>query len=622
MTALYELKAAVLASIENTGIPVMCSMSFEENGRTFTGCSVEAFAATIEGLGVEAAGINCSLGPDEIYPLAKKLCEVTNLPVFAKPNAGLPDPATGEYDITAADFTVMIAKYAELGVSAIGGCCSTYPGFIADLSKMLDGDMDYIAKQAIIQEDEGAEVLDVNVSVPGIDEVKVLPAIVKHVQSVTDLPLQIDCSNAEAVEAAFRVYNGKAIVNSVNGEETSRRAILPIVRKYSAAVIGLTLDEEGIPETAEKRVEIAEKIQRSCREIGILDNNIVIDCLTLTVSVQPEGAKQTLEAMRRVKKELGLKTVLGVSNISFGLPHRPVINSTFLTMAIGCGLDIVIIDPGNVPVMDALHTACVLMNIDKNAEKYIARFGNRKEPAKTAVHGSTCAQGEEISVGTAESGAAGSGDSDKNSIYYCLEKALGSDARKLISAMLETKDEMSILNEDLIPALDRIGKNFEAGRLFLPQMMQTAGAVQERFEVIKANFLEKGEQKISRGRIVIATVKGDIHDVGKNIVKVIMDNYGFEMIDLGKDVDPEAVVEAAIENDVRLVGLSALMTTTLGSMEETIKQLHRAKPDCKVMVGDAVLTAEYAEKIGADYYSKDAMQAVEAAKDALKDADV
>ena len=656
MTDLYEMKAALLAAKENSDLPVICSMSFEKDGRTFTGCSIEAMATTLPGLGADAIGINCSLGPVEILPLAQRLKEASDVPVFFKPNAGLPDPATGGYDITADDFALTMEEFMDLGPVFIGGCCGTDPGYISRLRKiidsrgdgecrceekkdrptricsatkvvefdhtvvcgerlnptgkkrlrqaLLDGDMNYILKQAIAQDEEGAEMLDVNVGVPGIDEVKVLPEVIKAVQTVTNLPLQIDSSNAEAVEAALRVYNGKAMINSVNGEKESMEKILPLAKKYGACVIGLTLDEDGIPESTEKRIEVAKKIIAEAEKIGVPGKDVVVDCLTLTASAQQAGVRQTLNAIRRVKDELGSNTALGVSNISFGLPARPLINKTFLVMALECGLDVPIIDPGNKEMMAAVATFEMLTGRDKNAVRYIELYSDYEVGAVT-----------EKSAQTANEAAAA--DEEKSGVAYYIEKGLENETAEEIRKLLEDNDEMTVVNDWLIPALDKVGKGFETGKIFLPQMIQAAQAAQAGFEVIKQKMAEGGGEKISLGKVIIATVKGDVHDIGKNIVKVIMENYGFEMIDLGKDVPPQAVVDAMLEHDAKIVGLSALMTTTLPSMEETIKAVKAVRPECSILAGGAVLTEEYAAEIGADYYCKDAMKAVEAAKDAI-----
>ena len=654
MTDLYEVKAAVLAAKENSDLPVMVSMSFEANGRTFTGTSLEAMALTLEGLGVDAMGINCSLGPDDIFPMIMKLKTLTSVPVFAKPNAGLPDPSTGAYAMDAEDFAKKMSGFFREGVGILGGCCGTTPEFIEGISKeaglyetspqecdrtlslcsgsnvvkvdhvtvigerinptgkkrlkqaLIDEDYDYILSQAMEQIDAGAEILDVNVGVPKLDDVKMLPRVVKKLQSITDLPLQIDSGNPEAIEAALRVYNGKAIVNSVNGEEAVMDRILPSVKKYGAAVVGLTLDEKGIPDTAEERFAIAERILTKCLEYGIPRENVIIDCLTLTVSAQQKEVVETLKALRMVKERLGLKTCLGVSNISFGLPARAIINRTFLTMAMECGLDLPIINPNNEDMMASIAAFHVLHNIDRNSVDFIEKYGN------VDVISSISSKKENNST-----------DSTKNNgnhdVFYSIEKGMGSETVSLVKALLETEDEMTVVNKYLIPALDRVGQGFEKGTIFLPQMLQAAQAAQAGFDIIKERLANKDQKQVSQGPIIIATVKGDIHDIGKNIVKVIMENYGFEMIDLGKDVSPELIVETVLARDARMVGLSALMTTTLKSMEETIVKVKEAKPDCRIFVGGAVLTADYAEKIGADYYCKDALKSVEAAQEVFNE---
>lgn len=654
MTDLYEVKAAVLAVKENSDLPLMVSMSFEENERTFTGTSLEAMAITLEGLGVDAIGINCSLGPVEILPMAKKLRKLTNLPVFAKPNAGLPDPATGAYDISCEQFVETLTGYLGEGINMIGGCCGTNPEYIKGLAEFRDGfsksdakqncdkqlkvcsgntvvtvdhisvigerinptgkkrlkqalldeDFDYILSQAVEQIDAGAEILDVNVGVPSLDDVKMLPKVIKQLQSITGLPLQIDSSNPEAIEAALRVYNGKAIVNSVNGEEKVMDEILPLVKKYGAAVVGLTLDENGIPETAEGRFEIAERILAKAEQYGIAKEDVIIDCLTLTASAQQKGAGETLRAVRMVKEKLGLKTALGVSNISFGLPVRPIVNRTFLTLAMENGLDLPIMNPNDEDMMASIFAYNVLKNVDENAVKYIDRY------ADAAINTSKISQKKD-KVLTDTSGK----ESQFHDIFYCIEKGMKGETVNSVNELLKINDEMAIVNEYLIPALDKVGKGFEKGTIFLPQMLQAAMAAQAGFDVIKEHLAASDKETVSLGEVVIATVKGDIHDIGKNIVKVIMDNYGYKMIDLGRDVPAETIVEVVVQKNIKLVGLSALMTTTLKSMEDTIKAINEAAPDCKVMVGGAVLTEDYAAEIGADYYCKDAMKSVEAAQE-------
>lgn len=652
MTDLYEVKAAVLAAKEQTNLPVMVSMTFEETGRTFTGTSIECMTAVLEGLGVDAVGINCSLGPVEIFPLAEKMCQLTDLPVFVKPNAGLPDPRTGAYTIGPEEFARAMAEYRHLGIAMAGGCCGTTPDYIARMKAVFAGmerkqrtpsarescvcsatncvaidhvtvigerinptgkkrlkqalieeDYDYLLSQAVQQADAGAQVLDVNVGIPDIEEARVLPAVVKKIQAVTDLPLQIDSSDPAAIEAALRVYNGKAIVNSVNGEEKSLSSILPVVKKYGAAVVGLTLDENGIPSKAEDRLAIAGRILKRAMDLGIPKKDVFIDCLTLTASAQQAEVKETLKAVRMVKEELGLHTVLGVSNISFGLPCRPLVNRTFLALAMENGLDLPIINPNDEDMMGTIFAFEMLHNRDENAQNFIERY-------------------RDVSLGTMTRGNDDSGtrsggmpEETENELFHALEKGMKGETVHAVQKLLETKDEMTVVNDYLIPALDKVGQGFEKGTIFLPQMMQAATAAQGGFEVIKERLAASGKAGVSKGQVVIATVKGDIHDIGKNIVKVIMENYGFEMIDLGRDVPAETIVNTVVEKNIRLVGLSALMTTTLKSMEETIAAVRAAAPDCKFLVGGAVLTPDYAEKIGADYYCKDAMKSVEAAKE-------
>ena len=652
MTDLYEVKAAVLAAKENSSLSVMVSMTFEENGRTFTGCSIEAMALLLEGLGADAAGINCSLGPDEIYPLAKKLCESTSLPIFVKPNAGLPDPETGEYKIDPKEFGKSLERYVDLGISMVGGCCGTTPEYIQVLSEtvgkmekkeriidrsskvssavkvveindvtvigerinptgkklmreaLLNKDNGYILRQAIAQVDAGAKILDVNVGAPGVNENEVLPQVVKSIQSITDLPLQLDSTEPAALEAALRVYNGKPIINSVNGSEESLKTVLPIVKKYGAAVVGLTLDENGIPEKKEGRFEIAKRILDAALSYGIRKEDVFIDCLTLTASAQQDGAMETLGAVEMVKKELGLKTVLGVSNISFGLPDRELLNHSFLLMAMEKGLDLPIINPNTESMMDAIRAFRVLANRDLQSVDYIKTYKDRPKVTKTVV-AQTVAETSEIT------GA-------QHPLMKAIKDGLLDETVALTEKMLEDTDPMEVVNTYLIPALDKTGELFEKGTLFLPQLLQAANAAQGAFEIVKKRLSKvSSDTDVVKGPIVIATVQGDIHDIGKNIVKVILENYGYQVIDLGRDVAPEEIVKVAKERQAPLVGLSALMTTTLKSMEETISQLAKENLVCKVMVGGAVLTPDYALKIGADYYAKDAKKAVDIAKEVI-----
>ena len=666
MTDLYEVKAAILAAKENTPLPVLAAMTFEAGGRTFTGCTVEALALLAEGLGADGVGINCSLGPAEIYPLARRLCAATDLPVFIKPNAGLPDPATGAYSVGPEQFCAELSRYHALGIAAVGGCCGTTPEYIALLAEtfadkapvprapvqrsavctptrtveidtvrvigerinptgkkrfqqaLRDGDMDYLLAQAVEQANAGAEILDVNVGLPDVDEAAMMARAVKAIQSVCELPLQLDSTKADALEAGLRVYNGKPIVNSVNAEQAVLERLLPLCKKYGAAVVGLTLDENGIPPKAEARFALAEKIVAAAGAAGIPRTDVYIDCLTLTASAQQEAVLETLKAVRMVKERLGVHTVLGVSNISFGLPCREQVNTSFLTLAMAHGLDLPILNPGSAAMMAAVASFKVLYNLDHDSRDYIARYAGQI-PAVPGAVGSAA-----VVPGAAIPGAAASGASMQGapvhadiSLRDAVLQGLKAQAASAARAALRTAEPEQLVNTVLIPALDAVGDGFEKGTLFLPQLLQSAGAAQAAFDVVKDAIAASGKAGGGKGKIVIATVKGDIHDIGKNIVKTLLENYGYDMIDLGRDVPPEAVVQAVREHEVRLVGLSALMTTTLCSMEETINALHAANLPCRVMVGGAVLTPEYAKKIGADYYAKDAKQSVDIAKEVL-----
>ncbi len=702
MTDIYDVKAAVLAVKENTDLPLMVTMSFEESGRTFLGTGLENMAMVLEGLGADAIGINCSLGPAQILPLIKELMTYTGLPVIAKPNAGLPDPSTGEYDIGAEEFAEIMKQYVDAGVAMVGGCCGTTPDYIRGIAEyassergtsttveegvglytgeyfrrpkgpltgaieeahrpqeftlnslfgmentyrplkvcssskvvtvdhvtvigerlnptgkkklknaLVNRDFDYIIEQAMKQIEAGAEILDVNVGVPGIDEAALMPEVVKKLQAITNVPLQIDSSNADAIEAALRVYNGKPIVNSVNGDDEVMERILPIVKKYGAAVIGLTLDSRGIPETSEERFEIAQRIVNRAEEYGIPRENIIIDCLTLTASAQQKEVDETLKTVRMVKERLGLATALGVSNVSFGLPLRAVINRTFMTMALENGLDLPIINPNDEEMMASIYAFNVLKNRDEGAVEYIERY--KDAVPKKSIDKAGNKPGTE--TGAKAAGGEKAISDGEAAVAHAIENGLEGEAAKAIEALLQSKQPLDIVNQDLIPALDRVGKGFERGEVFLPSMLQSAQAAQVGFDVIKKAMEESGIKGEDAGDVVIATVKGDIHDIGKNIVKVIMENYGFNMIDLGRDVPAEEVVDKVRTQGIRLVGLSALMTTTLASMEETIKAIKAEDPTVKVMVGGAVLTEEYAYEMGADYYCSDAMKSVEAAQD-------
>ncbi|MCI9654698.1 MAG: dihydropteroate synthase [Lawsonibacter sp.] len=651
MTDLQECRAALLAVKENSSLPVLVSMTYEERGRTFLGHAPACAALTLEGMGADAIGINCSLGPREIPALVEELTRWTTLPVSVKPNAGLPDPGGAGYDITADQFAAAMAELTGLGVKCYGGCCGTTPEYIAKLCKALEGrtirevpravpaavcspvcavpidrvrvigerinptgkkrmkeallrdDVDFMLSQALEQVQAGADILDVNVGLPEIDEAGMMVKVVKALQGVTDAPLQLDSTRPEVLEKALRVCCGKAIVNSVNGDEETLDAILPLVKKYGAAVVGLTLDKEGIPRTAQARVDIARRILDRALALGIRREDVYIDCLTLTVSAEQEGASQTLEALERVKKELGLKTVLGVSNISFGLPARPLVNQNFLTMAMTKGLDLPIINPNLEAMMAAVRCYHLLMNIDTDAREYIAAYANAD--VSTSI----------TSGGNAPQSAAPAGE---RTLEQIVAAGLKGEAGPATRRLLETTDAMTVVDEILIPALDRVGADFEAGRVFLPQLIQAAGAAQAAFEVIRGRLsAQPGGEDTRKGTIVLATVKGDIHDIGKNIVKVLLENYGYPVVDLGKDVEPAAVVEAAKKHSAPLVGLSALMTTTLGSMEDTIRLLRAEQVSCQVVVGGAVLTPDYAKKIGADFYARDAKESVDVARQVI-----
>ncbi len=648
MTDLYELKAAVLAAKENSALPVFTSMSFEANGRTFTGCTVESYAVTAAGLGADAVGINCSLGPQEILPFARRLCRTVpaGVPVFVKPNAGLPN-LDGSYDLTAEDFARQMQAYAATGVSMLGGCCGTTPAYIAALraafaaqtpaqkiplrrsclctpvrfvevdgitvvgerinptgkkrlqQALREGDSAYPCAQAVAQAEAGAEVLDVNAGLPGIDEAAVLERLVCELQAVTDLPLQLDSSDPAALARALRVYNGKPIVNSVNGEQKTLDAILPLCKKYGAAVVGLTLDEHGIPDDAEGRLAIARRIVAATDAAGIPREDVYIDCLTLTASAQQEGAAQTLQALTRCKRELGVRTVLGVSNISFGLPCRGYLNTTFLTMAMAAGLDLAIMNPNTPEMMAAVRAYRVLTAQDPQSAAYVQAYANVQ------------LQTQAVAAAPAAPQNAASCDA----LFEAVRRGLQDEARAAAEAALATQEPLAVVNASLIPALDAVGDGFEQGTVFLPQLLQAATAAQAAFEAVKAAIAAQGQPGgANKGKIVLATVQGDVHDIGKNIVRVILENYGYDVLDLGRDVPPERVVEAVRATGARLVGLSALMTTTVPNMKATIEALHEAGLPCQVWVGGAVLTPAYAKQIGADFYCKDAKASADLAK--------
>lgn len=646
MADLYETKAALLAAKEHSDLPVLVSMTFQEDGRTFTGTTPEIFARTMTGLGADCLGINCSAGPETLVPLLKEVLANTHLPVAAKPNAGLPNPRDGSYSLADADFVKGILPALEAGVTVVGGCCGTTPDTIRALSAAIgqgievsripyeeksfvcsalqgvtvddvrpigerlnptgkkrfqqalkDRDFAYLVSQALEQTEAGAAILDLNVGAPGIDEVTLLPEAVKRIQSVVDVPLQLDSSNPRALEAALRVYNGKPSVNSVSAEAEKLAAVLPLVKRYGAAVVGLALDEEGIPQSAQKRLENAQKILDACRQMGISEKDVWIDCLSLTVSAQQEQAMETLNAIR-VLSERGIQTTLGVSNISFGLPDRPLLTSTFLTMAMTAGLRLPIVNVNSAPIRNAMDAFLVLSGQDENAEHFIAA-----SPHET---------GQAVSK---EKTPAAVDPTDGSPLSQAIRKGLKETAAELARDYLQTHDSLELTERELIPALDKVGKDYEAQRIFLPQLLQAAGAAQAVFAKIKAKNAGLGQGAGSGHKIVMATVKGDIHDIGKNIASTILETYGYQVLDLGRDVDPQVIVDTVLEQDIRLVGLSALMTTTLPAMEETVKRLKALDNPPKIMVGGAVVTPEYAWSIGAEYYCEDAMADCAAARE-------
>lgn len=631
---LYEAKAAVLAARECCTLPVFCSLTYQEDGRTFVGCDPLTAAVTLSGLGVDALGVNCSLGPAELAPVVDILLRYSRVPVFVQPNAGLPSIEDGRtvYHITPAEFAETVAEMVRKGVRIVGGCCGTTPEFIAALREavadlpvtvppykrvtaassgsgtvILDGvtvigerinptgkkklqaairenRMDYLLGEAIDQARAGSDILDVNVGLPEIDEPAVLARAVTEIQGVVNTPLQIDSADQKAVEAAVRVYNGKPVINSVNGKPESLHAILPIAKRYGALVVGLTLDENGIPPTAEGRLAIARRIVAFAEYEGIPREDILIDCLVLTASAQQDQVMETLRAIRLVKAELGVKTVLGVSNVSFGLPARETLNAVFLAAALGAGLDAPILNPLSEKYREVVDCFRVLDNEDRDALHYVARYGGETVPV----------QREET----------------ERDLRRIILEGRREEAAPKVRELLETAEPLDIVNGWFVPALDEVGADFEAGKIFLPQLMLAADTVQRGFAVIKERMEADGVKHETRGRILLATVKGDIHDIGKNIVKLLLENYGFDVLDLGKDVPVQAVVDAIREEGVRLAGLSALMTTTVAGMKETIAAVRAAGLDCTFFVGGAVLNEEYAAFVGAEHYARDAMESV------------
>ena len=708
----YEAKAAVLAAKENCDLPVFITCVFDGSGKMLTGGTPESVVAMLEGLGVDALGVNCSLGPAQMIPIVERLVKAAHVPVLVNPNAGLPKSVDGKtvYDVGPEEFAGYMKQIAALGAAAVGGCCGTTPDYIraeiaavrplpllppqgraqtviASFSRtveigraarpviigerinptgkkrfkqaLVDHDIDYIVDQGLQQEDAGADVLDVNVGTPEIDEVALLDEVVCRLQSVLALPLQIDTSNPEAMERALRHYNGKALINSVNGKQEVMAEVFPLVKKYGGVVVALALDEGGIPDNADDRIRIAEKIYATAAEYGIRREDIVIDGLCMTVSSDPRSALVTLETIRRIRDELGGSSILGVSNISFGLPARELINAYFFEMALQNGLSCAIINPNNQAMMQAYRAFCALTNQDENFQSFISAYAGYKSPDKQVSDALTAyktrvlnalgvsagdlqATGRplggsdsnagfgpgtaglssgNVSSAGANAGSSGSGRAagaddgrgpgalaGKSRLVEAIERGMAKPAADATREALLTRNALDIINEDLVPALDVVGQGFEKGTVFLPQLLRAAEAAKAAFAVVKESMA--GSAQESKGRVILATVKGDIHDIGKNIVKVLLENYGYDVIDLGKDVPPETIVETALRENIRLVGLSALMTTTVVNMEETIRQLHQQKPDCRIVVGGAVMTQDYADKIGADCYGRDAMTTV------------
>lgn len=641
----YEIKAAVLAAKENSNLPVVVTMIFDENGKLLTGGDVASVTAMLEGLGVDAIGFNCGLGPEQMKALLPQLTACCSLPIVINANAGLPVVVNGQtvFNVEPEEFAESVKTLVEKGASAVGGCCGTTPAHIkkvVDICKdmeiipvtdknltvvssynhavyftrkpliigerinptgkskfkqaLRDHDMEYIYKEGLTQEENGAHILDVNVGLPEIDEPKLMEEAVTGIQAIIDLPLQIDTSDTEAMERGLRYYNGKPMLNSVNGKKESMESVFPIAKKYGALLVCLCLDEDGIPETVEGRLKVAEKIVKTAAEYGIPRKNLVMDALVLTISTGQNNANITLETLRRIRYEMGLHTVLGVSNISFGLPERSHINTAFFTMAMNNGLSAGIVNPSSEPMMAAYYSFNALIGEDDQCMEYITKYSQAQDKPKEKQASSA----KELTLDDA------------------IIRGLSESAYNATIKLLEQNvDSLSIINDKLIPALDVVGKGFEEKKMFLPQLLMSADAAKASFEAIKTTLSKQGKSSESKAKIIIATVKGDIHDIGKNIVKTLLENYGFEMIDLGKDVDPELILKTVKEQNIKLVGLSALMTTTVVNMEETIKLLRDNGADCKVMVGGAVLTQEYADMIGADFYSKDAMGSVRYAND-------
>ena len=666
-TDLYDLKAVIIAAKENSDLPVFVSVAPDENGRLLTGGDLGAYVALAEGLGVDALGMNCGFGPKQFLKFLPEITSVCSTPVLVQPNAGLPKVVEGKtvFDVTPEEFAADVTELVKEGVSIAGGCCGSTPAHIlSEVRKceeagftdielkplepknltvissythavyfgqkplligerinptgkkalkqaLRDKDITYIINEAIAEEDAGSHILDVNVGLPEIDECEMMETVIEEITAVSNLPLQIDTSDIKTMERALRIYNGKPLLNSVNGKEESIEAVFPLAKKYGAAVVCLTLDEKGIPETADERVAIAERIINRANDYGIDKKDLLFDSLTMTVSTDINNAKVTLEALKKIHDKFGVNTVLGVSNVSFGLPLRSIMTSAFFTLAMENGLSAGIINPLDERLMAAYDSFLTLKGFDAQCLNYIGKYSEKTDPYVAIKNGITA-----VSAGSGpseKSGASGSTDSPLLSavVRGMLEKA-GAECKAMLASGIEP---VTIIDEHLIPALDRAGKTFEEKKTFLPQLLMSADAAKAAFDEIKKYYAENGTKGESKGTVVMATVKGDIHDIGKNIVKVLLENYDYTVIDLGKDVAPETIVETVVEHNIKLVGLSALMTTTVVSMEETIKQLREKAPFCKVVVGGAVLTQEYADKIGADAYSPQAMDTVKYAKE-------
>ena len=661
MSDSYEAKAAVLAAKEYTSLPVIVTTVYDQKGKLLTGGNVDSTVAMLEGLGVDALGMNCGMGPDLMIPMVERMVQVASVPIVINPNAGLPRTEGGKtvFDVTPEEFSDVMCQIADMGVQVLGGCCGTTPEHIRQTIEKVkkrefhpntykditvvssfcqavtcdrkpiiigerinptgkkrfkqalrDNDMDYILSQGLEQEDAGADILDVNVGLPEIDEPMMMRDVVTRLQGVTGLPLQLDTTDAEALEQGLRYYNGKAMINSVNGKREVIEMVMPLVKKYGGVLVGLALDEDGIPETADGRIAVAEKIYKAADEYGIPRKDIVIDGLCMTISSDSSSAVTTLETIRRIRDDYHGHSILGVSNISFGLPQRQVINSYFLTMSMQMGLSFAIMNPNNEQMMAAYRSFLALSDLDPQCMGFIEAYANAtlstiSTGTATAAPGNG---GQGAGAGSAGETGAEAGQESGSQLGHAIEKGMAGVAENAMKEAMKTRDALDIINEELIPALDKVGKGFEKGTVFLPQLLLSADAAKAAFEVVKASMA--GKPREMKGKVIIATVKGDIHDIGKNIVKVMLENYGYDVIDLGKDVPPEVIVERAIEDDVPLVGLSALMTTTVVSMEDTIKLLRKKKPDTKVVVGGAVMTQEYADAIGADCYAKDAMATV------------